>query len=120
MRIYGSSDFQAKPEPADGKRRDRAASGVREAAKTAAAEEVTKGAQGNTAQRATGAEPATKEAVVLSSRASRFAEVSSEQQAARAQRLAEVKKMLDDGAYEVDFDRLADGLLEEEVQRATP
>ena len=121
MRIYGSSDFQVKPEPADGKRRERAASGVREAARPGAAEEVTKGSQRESAQRTTAAaEPATREAVVLSSRASRFTEVSSEQQAARAQRLAEVKKLLDDGGYEVDFDRLADGLLEEEVQRAKP
>jgi flagellar biosynthesis anti-sigma factor FlgM len=120
MRIYGSSDFPAKPEAADGKKRDRALSGVREAARPAAAEEVTKGGQGPAAQRAGAPAPAAGEAVVLSSRATRFTEVSSEQQAARAQRLAEVKKLLDDGAYQVDFDRLADGLMEEEVQRAKP
>lgn len=117
MRIHGSSDFGPKPDATDAKRKDRGASSVQRTPQTRATDDVGNGARAE-AKPAAPAEKVESEAVVLSASASRFAEVSSEHSEAVQARLAEVKKLLDAGEYQVDFDRLADNLLSEEVERS--
>lgn len=118
MKIFGANDFSAKPNVGEAAQKDRAAAGVKQTAANRPVEEV--GQQGRAAAaQANDAQSLQKadNAVVLSATASRFTEVSNEQQSARSERLAEVKKLMDEGGYDVDFDQLADKLLDEEMAR---
>lgn len=116
MRIHGSNEYSPKAEAKDAKASGTGndtgkSAGLKSSGITPAAD-VSKSGE---ARAATAPAKLGGQAVVLSATASRVAEVSSKQEAARSERLAEVKKQLDAGSYEVDFDSLADSLLAEEV-----
>lgn len=118
MRIHGSSDYSPKAEANDAKR---STQNVSQAQGVKPVEDVAKG--GTRPDVSLNSDKTTKaagEAVVLSPTASRLAEVSSEQAAARSDRLSKVQSLLDAGTYEVDYEGLADSLLAEEVAKAKP
>ena len=117
MKVFGSNEFSAKPRVGEAGKKDRAASGVKPSPANRPVEEVGQGRTTAAEAKQIGAAHKPDNAVVLSATASRFAEVSTEQQAARAERLAEVKKLMDEGGYDVDFDQLADKLYDEEMAR---
>ncbi len=112
MRIHGSNEYSPKVDAkatGTGKSQGLKSSGL------TSANDVAKSGANSEAKAAAAPAKTSGPAVVLSATASRVAEVSSKQEAARSERLAEVRKQLDAGSYEVDFDSLADSLLAEEV-----
>lgn len=67
---------------------------------------------------ATATPPASAAPVVVSARARELVETGAQNAAVHGERLSALKQALDKGTYKVDYDKLADKIVTDEIERA--